>query len=407
MPPFEPSRAAAEAALQAFLPRAGHAYRAERNHDRGPGHHSAVSRLSPWLRHRLLLEDDVLRAVAAQHTVRDAEAYLAEVLWRGYFRGHLEHRPAVWARYLEERIAAQAALQDDDRLREQVETATRGETGIACFDAWVHELRDTGYLHNHARMWFASIWVFTLRLPWQLGADVFLTHLIDGDPAANTGSWRWVAGLHTPGKTYCATADNIARFTGGRFGTVTGLADTAPALTESPLPPPQPPVFSATAPLPAGARLGLLLLESDCQAESLPLPQAPASVLALTDPCARSVAPLAPAAAQFTRAALSDALQRAGHAFDLTPHGDDREDWRAAVRDWLNRDRVDAIAVARPPIGWVHDRVEPVLRALELDGVPLHRITRVHDQRVWPHSSKGFFKLKKPLSQIVASAVEG
>jgi deoxyribodipyrimidine photolyase len=44
----------------------------------------------------------------------------------------------------------------------------------------VGELRDIGYLHNHARLWFASIWVFTLGLPWQLGADFFLRYLLDG-----------------------------------------------------------------------------------------------------------------------------------------------------------------------------------------------------------------------------------
>ncbi len=92
-----------------------------------------------------------------------------------------------------------------------------GSTGIDCFDHWAQELADTGYLHNHARMWFASIWIFTLELPWQLGADFFLTRLLDADPAANTLSWRWVAGLHTPGKHYLARASNIEKFTLGRF----------------------------------------------------------------------------------------------------------------------------------------------------------------------------------------------
>ena len=50
-------------------------------------------------------------------------------------------------------------------------------------------------MHNHVRMWFASIWIFTLNLPWQLGADFFMQHLLDGDPASNTLSWRWVAGI--------------------------------------------------------------------------------------------------------------------------------------------------------------------------------------------------------------------
>ncbi len=91
-----------------------------------------------------------------------------------------------------------------------------------------------GYLHNHARMWFASIWIFTLRLPWVLGADFFMRHLCDGDPASNTLSWRWVAGLHTRGKTYLARASNIATYTGGRFTPQDhDLAAFAPPLTEA------------------------------------------------------------------------------------------------------------------------------------------------------------------------------
>jgi deoxyribodipyrimidine photo-lyase len=59
-------------------------------------------------------------------------------------------------------------------------------------------------------MWFASIWIFTLRLPWPLGAAFFQAHLQDHDAASNTLSWRWVAGIQTPGKHYLARAENIA-----------------------------------------------------------------------------------------------------------------------------------------------------------------------------------------------------
>ena len=47
-------------------------------------------------------------------------------------------------------------------------------------------------------MWFASIWIFTLKLPWQKGAEFFLRELYDGDAASNTLSWRWVAGKCPP-----------------------------------------------------------------------------------------------------------------------------------------------------------------------------------------------------------------
>ena len=31
-------------------------------------------------------------------------------------------------------------------------------------------------------MWFASIWIFTLGLPWQLGAEFFMKYLFDETP---------------------------------------------------------------------------------------------------------------------------------------------------------------------------------------------------------------------------------
>ena len=107
-----------------------------------------------------------------------------------------------------------------------------GKTEIECFNDWVNELKDKGYLHNHARMWFASIWIFTLKLPWQLGADFFLKHLLDGDVASNTLSWRWVAGLHTKGKHYVAASWNINKFSAKKYDHLK-LNESATALFES------------------------------------------------------------------------------------------------------------------------------------------------------------------------------
>tara|TARA_B100000401_G_scaffold104532_1_gene67742 strand:+ start:25 stop:738 length:714 start_codon:yes stop_codon:yes gene_type:complete len=81
-------------------------------------------------------------------------------------------------------------------------------------------------------MWFASIWIFTLKLPWQLGAEFFLKYLLDGDSASNTLSWRWVAGLQSKGKHYLAQSWNIEKFTNNRF-TEIKLNESASPITEN------------------------------------------------------------------------------------------------------------------------------------------------------------------------------
>jgi hypothetical protein len=69
-------------------------------------------------------------------------------------------------------------------------------------------------------MWFASIWIFTLKLPWQLGAEFFMKYLFDGDPASNTLGWRWVAGIQTIGKHYLASSSNINKYTNNKYLTI-------------------------------------------------------------------------------------------------------------------------------------------------------------------------------------------
>ena len=80
-------------------------------------------------------------------------------------------------------------------------------------------------------MWFASIWIFTLNLPWQKGAEFFMKHLYDGDAASNTLSWRWVAGLQTKGKHYVAQSWNISKFTNNKYKNVK-LNENALPLTD-------------------------------------------------------------------------------------------------------------------------------------------------------------------------------
>ncbi len=273
MTDWTPTRAEGETRLALFTPRMGRRYANGRNTDHGPGAHSAVSVLSPYIRRRLVLEPEVVAAALAAHGPEQSEKFVQEVIWRGYFKGWLERRPQIWDSYVQGLQADLAALERDRRLRRNVERAIDGQTGLACFDAWATELVETGYLHNHARMWFASIWIFTLGLPWRLGADFFYRHLLDGDAASNTLGWRWVAGLHTRGKPYPARADNIATFTNGRFAprpsdlaeVTEGLEATEPEGLPSVLP-----LRGVTAPDTARPSV-LLITDEDCRVEDFDL----------------------------------------------------------------------------------------------------------------------------------------
>jgi deoxyribodipyrimidine photo-lyase len=187
-------------------------YSAKRNFDLGPSERNNVSCLSPYITHRLITEYEVVKKVLAKHSFAKVDKYIQEVFWRVYWKGWLELRPKVWEDFLKDLKHL--------TLDQNYELAIQGKTDITCFNDWVQELKSSNYLHNHTRMWFASIWIFTLKLPWQLGAEFFMKHLADGDAASNTLSWRWVAGLQTKGKHYVAQAWNVAKFTNDRYQNV-------------------------------------------------------------------------------------------------------------------------------------------------------------------------------------------
>ncbi|MDC0985023.1 FAD-binding domain-containing protein [Gammaproteobacteria bacterium] len=199
----------AEKELNNFIQKDILSYSKNRNYDYGPERRSNVSVLSKYISHRVINEYDVIGSALSSYPLSKIEKYIQEVFWRIYWKGWLEHRPMVWSDYL--------SYTYSDNNNADYNNAIEGNTGIACFDSWVAELKDKNYLHNHTRMWFASIWIFTLNLPWQLGANFFMRHLFDGDSASNTLSWRWVAGLQTVGKHYLATSSNISKYTNNKF----------------------------------------------------------------------------------------------------------------------------------------------------------------------------------------------
>ena len=199
-------------------------YAKDRNYDYGMDKRNNVSMLSKFISHRIISEYYIVEKVLEKYKLTQSEKYIQEVFWRVYWKGWLEHRPGVWNDYVD--------FNSSSINKKDLERAYEGTTNIDCFNDWVNELKTTNYLHNHTRMWFASIWIFTLGLPWQLGANFFMNHLYDGDPASNTLSWRWVAGLQTVGKNYLATSSNIAKYTAGKYRPNNIIEDAEP-LTSS------------------------------------------------------------------------------------------------------------------------------------------------------------------------------
>ena len=386
---FPPTRAEALRRLADFLPRAGRAYAADRNADLGPGHRENVSNLSPYLRYRMISEREVAAAVLERHGLGASQKFIQEVCWRTYWKGWLETRPGIWTRFQAERDVARAEM--NGGLAKALRTAEAGATGIEGFDDWARELVETGYMHNHARMWFASIWIFTLRLPWTLGADFFLRHLVDADPASNTLSWRWVAGLQTRGKTYLASADNIARYTGGRFAP-RGLSRTAVPLGEEPLPPVRP-----LAPLSLGSpeKPALLLLTGE-DLDPASLFAAGSGICGLIGLRGAAGWPWGARARGFVDAALADAMTRAEGYFGCAGTLMERPDASAIIAAAKSAGAHEIIT-PYAPVGPVADMLANLSPALEAAGVTLVRRRRAWDERFWPHASRGYFALREQI----------
>ena len=387
---FPPTRGDALSRLSQFVPHAGSAYASGRNTDPGPEARGAVSKLSPYVRHRLISEQEIVAAVLSQQSLQSAEKYVQEVLWRTYWKGWLEMRPSVWTRFIEER----------DRQREMfpnaraIASAEAGLTGIEGFDDWARELVAIGYLHNHARMWFASIWIFTLRLPWALGADFFMRHLIDADAASNTLSWRWVAGLQTVGKTYLATTENITRYTNGRFAPK-GLAHEAFVIHEAPLPAVQP--LPELPPCDTKNPALLLVTSDDLSPESWLTADRPiVSTVIAADNDSKPESP----AIKFLAGAIADTEARASAHFGFPARQLD-----AISADGLigaaRAANVSQIITAYAPTGPIADQLTYLTRILAQEGIAVHQVRRDWDSRFWPYAKKGFFPFKETIPDVL------
>ena len=398
-----PTRSAGLAAMQAFIPNMGRRYEAGRNYDNGPGQHSAVSNLSPYIRRRLVTEQEVVQTALNIHGPIVAKTFVEEVIWRGYFKGWLERRPQVWDSYVEGLNADFISLKRDKQLRRDVGLATSGQTGIACFDAWAQELVETGYLHNHARMWFASIWIFTLGLPWRVGADFFYRHLLDGDAASNTLGWRWAAGLHTRGKPYPARAQNIITFTNGRFAprheelaeVTEGLDTTEPDGLPTVMP------IREMRKLRISVPTALLITDEDCNLGDVDMSDFKiCGTATLSCSHLRSQLKVADAVLAFEMGALADAAKR----LDMIPTRLIARD-PADLADWaenVGAKQIFTPFISRGPLlDWLN-KAEPTLTAR---GISICEDRREWDDAIWPYATAGFFKVRKKIPEILDKTV--
>jgi deoxyribodipyrimidine photo-lyase len=197
--PMPGGEQAARTALARFRPAR---YAATRNYLSG-----SVSRLSPYLRHGVLTLREVFESV------KPAYKFVQELSWRDYWqRLYFEWGDGIWL----DREEWKTGWHAEDYADELPADISDGATGLACMDSFAKTLVRDGYLHNHARMWFAAYVIHFCRIKWQAGARWFLIHLLDGDPASNNLSWQWVASTFG-GKPYIFNRENLERYTEGVY----------------------------------------------------------------------------------------------------------------------------------------------------------------------------------------------
>ena len=370
--------AEANAALQRFLDKGAACYEARRNFDYGPTNRNNVSELSKFISHRVLFEYDVARRALAQHPPKVVDKFIQEVFWRIYWKGWLEHRPKVWNDYV--------AFDHASTPKQLFQQAVTGKTGIDCFDYWSAELQNTNYLHNHARMWFASIWIFTLGLPWQSGARFFMQHLFDGDAASNTLGWRWVAGIQTIGKHYVARASNIEQFTNGRF--------SPHNLNETPLPLVSSKTYEIM-PIDDGKKYqkkfnNLIVLENDLYVKSKSEYEAYDAVFVLRPDSIVRSADLSGPVTDFKMRLISAFCENHSNAQVIDAAG------------------LGAIAASQQGFDVVYPAIGDQLNFLyslrDASGVALHLLKRRQDVFCWNYAKKGFFNFKKHIPDMMSFA---
>ena len=352
-----------------------------RNFDFGDIQKNFVTGLSPSINRRIISEQQIVTELLQNYKYTDVKKFIEQLCWRTYWKGYLEHYEGIWDSYIEDLKVIEKNI---DYLN-----AINAKTGIKCFDHWVEELIDTGHLQNHSRMWFASIWVFTLGLPWQLGASFFMQYLLDADCASNTLSWRWVSGLHTKGKTYLAASANIKKYTGQRFHPVGQLAKTAKTFkTEEFIR-----TFAHSNKLDKANNIRCYLIhENDLSHKTIPN----CEILFIQKNCMNNIV-----RSSMVKRFINGALQNLQNIVREKSSAETilfSFEELAKMKSICERNKILNIYTSYPTVGPVKKELECLFKTLGVDGTYL---ISSWDQHFWPHAHKGYFKLKKEIPRIL------
>jgi len=372
---FHTSREKALESLDIFINNDIVNYSSKRNYDFSPIERQNVSCLSPYISHRLINEYEISKKVLSKHPYQKVEKYIQEIYWRIYWKGWLELRPEVWTDFIEDLKTIEES--------ENYYLAINGQTKIECFNDWVKEIKEYNYLHNHTRMWFASIWIFTLGLPWQKGAEFFMKHLLDGDAASNTLSWRWVGGLQTKGKHYLAQSWNIGKFLNKQYKNIE-LKENAPSLIDN--------REYKISPIQIQKNKSkndyLIVFENDLSIENLKIKDYKTIYFTLLDNKNRSIK-LDSKVLNYKKNIMKDQLNKTDNNFKFINENKTEE----LLENSKNFD------IVYPSIG---ENMSFLTKMVKKNKLIINFITRDEDVFCWNFSNKGYFNFKSNIPKILA-----
>lgn len=165
-----------------------------------------VSFLSPYISRGVISTKQVLEVLQAKgYKTSEIKKLVQQLAWREYFQ-------RVW-QFLQDDITDDILKRYNGVQNNKIPISIlNGNTGIHSIDNAINELYQTGYMHNHLRLYVASITCNLAKSDWQLPSQWMYYHLLDGDLASNNCSWQWVTGNFSSRQYFC-NQENINKFT--------------------------------------------------------------------------------------------------------------------------------------------------------------------------------------------------